>query len=111
MRMVIVGFGTVGQNLARILHSRQKQLLREFEFHPRIVAVVDRSAAMIDPRGLDLNTALTVKQAKGSVAQDPKLGRPGVDAKKVIEEVEAEVVLELTPTNMASLGCRISKPL
>jgi len=111
MRMVIVGFGTVGQNLARIFQSKEKQPLREFGFHPRIVAVVDRTGAMIDPKGLDLDSALAVKQAKGSVAQDLKLGRPSVDAKKVIEEVEAEAVLELTPTNMASLGCRISKPL
>jgi len=101
MRMVIVGFGTVGQNLARILQSKEKQLLRDFGFHPRIVAVVDRSGALIDPRGLDLNAALTVKQTRGSVAQDPELGRPGVGAKEVIEEVEAEAVLELTPTNIA----------
>jgi len=38
MRMVIVGFETVGQNLARILQSKEKQLLREFGFHTRIVA-------------------------------------------------------------------------
>jgi homoserine dehydrogenase len=101
MRMVVVGFGTVGQNLARILQSKEKQLLREFGFHPRIVAVVDRSGAMIDPRGLDLNRALTVKQTRGSVAQDSKLGLQGANAKEVIEGVEAEVVLELTPTNIA----------
>jgi len=101
MRMVVAGFGTVGQNLARILQSKEKQLLREFGFHPRIVAVVDRSGAMIDPRGLDLNRALTVKRTKGSVAQDPQFGRPEMDAKEVIEGVEAEVVLELTPTNIA----------
>jgi len=101
MRMVVVGFGTVGQNLARVLQSKEKQLLREFGFHPRIVAVVDRSGAMIDPRGLDLNRALTVKQTRGSVAQDSELGLQGANAKEVIEGVEAEVVLELTPTNIA----------
>jgi len=101
VRIVIVGFGTVGQNLARIFKSKEKQLLREFGFHPRIVAIVDRIGAMIDARGLDLNRALTVKQMKGSVAQDPELGRLGMDAKEVIESVEAEAVLELTPTNIA----------
>jgi len=100
MRMVIVGFGTVGQNVARLLQSKEKQLLIEFGFHPRIVAVVDRRGAMIDPRGLDLNRVLTVKQTRGSVAQDPERGLLGADAKEVIEEVEAEVVLELTPTNI-----------
>ena len=101
MRMVIVGFGTVGQNVARVLQSKGEQLLREFGFRPRILAVVDRSGAMIDARGLDLNRALTVKQTKGSVAQDSELGLPGAKAKEVIEGVEAEVVLELTPTNIA----------
>jgi len=101
MRMIIVGFGTVGQNLARILQSKENQLLREFGFHPRVVAVVDRGGGMIDPKGLDLNRALTVKRTGGSVAQDPELGRPKVHAKEVIEGVEAEAVLELTPTNIA----------
>jgi len=100
MRMIIVGFGAVGQNLARILQSRENQLLREFGFHPRVVAVVDRGGAMIDPKGLDLNKALEVKQAKGSVAQHPNLGRPKLDLKEVVEGVEAEAVVELTPTNM-----------
>jgi len=101
MRMIIVGFGTVGQSLARILQSKEEQLLIEFGFHPRIVALVDRTGAMIDPGGLDLNRAVTVKQKTGSVAQDTKLGRQGMDAKEVIESVEAEAVLELTPSNMA----------
>jgi homoserine dehydrogenase len=100
MRMVVIGFGTVGQNVARILQSKEKRLLREFGFRPRIVAVVDRGGAMIDPKGLDLNRVLTVKQTKGSVAQDPELGRPREGAKEVIDGVEAEAVLELTPTNM-----------
>jgi len=100
MRMVIVGFGTVGQDVARVLQSKEKQLLREFGFRPRIVAVVDTSGAMIDSRGIDLNRALTVKRTKGSVAQDQKLGLPGANAKEVIEGVEAEAVLELTPTNI-----------
>jgi homoserine dehydrogenase len=100
MRIIMIGFGTVGQNLAKILESKKKQLLREFGFHPRIVAVVDTTGAMIDPKGLDSNRTLAVKQAKGSVAQDPELGRLGMDAQEVIERVEAEVVLELTPTRI-----------
>jgi len=100
MRMVIIGFGTVGQNVATVLQSKENQLLREFGFRPRIVAVVDRGGAMIDARGIDLNRALTVKRTKGSVAQDQKLGLPGANAKEAIEGVEAEAVLELTPTNI-----------
>jgi len=100
MRLIMVGFGTVGQNLAKMLESKKRELLTEFGFHPRIVAAVDTTGAMIDPKGIDLNRALAVKQAKGSVAQDSKLGRLGMDAQEVIEEVEAEVVLELTPTKI-----------
>ncbi len=100
MRMVIVGFGTVGQNVARVLQSKENKLLREFGFRPRIVAVVDRGGAMIDQKGLDLNRAMTVKLTKGSVAQDMDLGLPGANAKEVIEKVDAEAVLELTPSNI-----------
>jgi len=100
MRMIIIGFGTVGQNLARILHSQERRLLREFGFYPRIVAVVDSRGAAVDTKGLDLKRTLTIKQMKGSVARDPELGCAGVDPKEIIEKVEAEAVLELTPTNV-----------
>jgi len=100
MRMIIIGFGTVGQNLARILHSQERRLLREFGFYPRIVAVVDSRGAAVDTKGLDLKRTLTIKQMKGSVARDPELGCAGADPKEIIEKVEAEAVLELTPTNV-----------
>jgi len=101
MRMIIVGFGTVGQNLVKILHSKERQLLKEFGFWPRVVAVVDSCGAAVDPKGLDLKRTLAVKQTKGSVARDPEFGRAGADPREIIEKVEAEAVLELTPTNVA----------
>jgi homoserine dehydrogenase len=100
MRIVLVGFGTVGQNLAKIIESKSRQLLSDYGFHPRIVAVVDRAGAMIDPKGLDLNRILEVKHAKGSVAHDSELGQLGMNGQEVIESVESESVLELTPTRI-----------
>jgi len=100
MRLIMIGFGTVGQNLARIIDLRKNELLNDFGLNPRIVAIVDTGGAVIDQTGLDINRALTVKKAKGSVAEDPEHGRQSIDAMEVIERVDAEVVLELTPTKI-----------
>ena len=99
MRLIIVGFGIVGQNLAKIIERKKMELLSEFGFRPRIVAIVDAAGAMIDSQGLDLDGALSVKK-KGSVAHDPELGHLMMGAQEVIENIEAESVVELTPTKM-----------
>lgn len=101
MRLIMIGFGTVGQNLARIIDLRKNELLNHFGLNPRIVAIVDTGGAAIDPTGLDIKNALATKQTKGSVAEDPEHGRHSLDAMQVIEGVDAEVVLEMTPTKIS----------
>ncbi len=96
----MIGFGTVGQNLVKILESKKKTLQKEFGISPRVVAVADTGGAMIDPEGLDLNRVLGVKLESGSVAKDPTLGHLGMNPRELIQNTEAEVVLELTPTKI-----------
>ncbi len=100
MRIILVGYGVVGRSLTSILIRRQNETVRDYGFNPKIVAIVDKGGAVINPRGLDLERIAAVKKLKGTVAADPELGHPKMQPLTAVEEIEAEVVVEMTPTNV-----------
>jgi homoserine dehydrogenase len=99
MRLAIVGFGNLGRGLARVLIEKSEFLRRTQGLIPRVVAVVDEHGAAVDEDGLDLRRLLRVAERKGMVAAHPK-GKRGKSALEIIEGTEADVVFELTPTNI-----------
>jgi homoserine dehydrogenase len=100
MRIIMVGWGVVGQSFAKILLRRKKELVKNYGFHPRVVAIVDKGGAATNPKGLDLEQMLSLKAEKRTVATNSTNGRLGWSALDVIESVEAEAVVEVTPTNI-----------
>ena len=88
----------VGQSLAKLLLSRLPDLYGQYGMKPRIVACVDNTGSAISPAGLDLEKLLKVKKAKGSVGSYSQSQR--FDPIHVIESVEAEIMIECTPTNL-----------
>jgi len=96
----LVGWGVVGQSLAQIFLARKKELGKKYGFRPRIVAIVDKKGAAINPKGLDLEQMLTLKKEKGTVSASSQYGRVGMSALETIESVEAEAIVEVTPTNI-----------
>jgi homoserine dehydrogenase len=99
MRIILIGYGVVGQGLTSILQRRHAETVKDYGFNPKIVAVVDKDGAAINPRGLSLAKLEALKK-KGSVSEDTEFGHPKMSALDVIESVEAEVVVEATPTNV-----------
>jgi homoserine dehydrogenase len=99
MRIILIGYGVVGQGLTSILLRGRSENLKDYGFNPKIVAVVDRGGAAINPKGVNLEKMLAYKK-KGSVADVPEFGHPKLSPLEVIESVEAEVVVEATPTNV-----------
>ncbi len=95
-----MGWGVVGQSFAQIITQRKKELAKKYGFRPRIVAIVDKKGAAINPKGLDLEEMLTLKKDKGTVATSSQYGRPDMTALEAIETVEAETIVEVTPTNI-----------
>jgi homoserine dehydrogenase len=99
MRVIIVGYGVVGQALTSILINRRLETVRDYGLNPKIVAVVDKGGAAINTQGLNLERLLVLKK-KGTVAADPQFGRPQASPLEIIESTEAEVVVEATSTNV-----------
>jgi homoserine dehydrogenase len=99
LRLIVLGFGVVGQSFAKLLLSRSADIYNMYGIKPRIVACVDSKGASISSTGLDLKRLLDVKKSRGSIEEyDNKSSR--LDSQSIIENVDAEVLLELTPTNL-----------
>jgi homoserine dehydrogenase len=100
LRVVLVGFGVVGQSFAKLLLSRAADLYTQHGMKPRIVACVDNKGSAIAPAGLDLKRLLAAKK-KGTVGMYEK-SADGFGPLQVIENVDAEVVVEATPTDLTT---------
>ena len=101
MRVIIVGFGVVGQSFAKLLLSRSADLYSQHGIKPRVVACVDNGGSAVAPAGLDLQRLLDAKKVNGTVGAYQR-GGGKFNPMQIIESVDAEVVLECTPTNLTS---------
>lgn len=100
LKIILLGFGSVGQGFARVLDVKLDFLVRNYKVHPMLVAIVDRGGAAVGANGLDPARAIEVKRTKKTVAGYPKCGKPGMTGLEVLESVEADVAIEATPTNI-----------
>jgi len=98
MRIILCGFGVVGQSFAKLLESRSEDLYARYGLKPRIVGVFDRKGCAMDPSGLDTSKLIDVKKKYGSVNRysDTENNASGTE---IINNLEAEVLIETTESN------------
>ena len=89
----------MAQALARILHQDRARLVKEYGFEPVVTTIIDSQGYCADPAGLNLETALVVKQKQGTVRKYPGQGRRLSEPSEIISREEAEVLVETTPSN------------
>ena len=100
MRLVLIGFGNLGRGLSRALIEKARFLRANYGLAPRVVAAVDEYGAAVDEKGLKLERLLRAAEKSKTVAAYPGKGKRKKSALEVIDDVEADVVFELTPTNI-----------
>ena len=100
MRIILVGFGVVGKSVSTVLAKRYVEKVKDYGFNPKIVAIADIDGAVINPRGLSPEKLAEIRQRGFPISKDPEFGHPGMSVSDVIESVEAEVVVEVTPVNI-----------
>jgi len=98
LRLILCGFGVVGQSLAKLLESRYEDLYARFGIKPRIVGVIDTKGSAVKTSGLDLKKLLDVKKEFGTVKKysPTKNNLSGVD---LIKNLDADVLIETTASN------------
>ncbi|MCD7782048.1 MAG: homoserine dehydrogenase [Methanosphaera sp.] len=100
MRLCILGFGAVGQGVAKVIQSKHEELIERYTLDLVVTAIADRSGAAINPDGLDLDVALNVKDETGKLAQYPEYGVADIDGLEVLDRCEYDTLVEVTPTNI-----------
>lgn len=103
MRIILVGFGTVGQGFAEILRDKADSLSSKQGLDAQIVGVVTGSSGMLyHPDGLNTDALLDAK-ATGDFANYPasnSLKRDFEDGIDLIQHAQADVLIEASPTNL-----------
>jgi len=98
LRIILCGFGVVGQSLAKLLDSRAEDLYAQYGIKPRIVGVFDSKGSAVDSSGLDLSKLMSEKKKSGTVKNYSKTKNKmsGVD---MIHSIDADVLIETTASN------------
>jgi homoserine dehydrogenase len=99
-RLALIGFGNVGQGFAQILRERGEMLASQYGARLVIVAVSDLlKGSLYNPQGLDPAALLEAVGATGRLDSVPAPQR-GWDALRTIRESSADVVVELSYTDL-----------
>jgi homoserine dehydrogenase len=88
MRVAILGFGSVGQGVARMLGEKNLPLT--------LTALADSKGGIIDPVGISIPEAFSRKAKTGSC------GKPGVTALDIVSSDAYDILVEVTPTNIGT---------
>jgi homoserine dehydrogenase len=100
LRIILIGYGIVGQSFTKLLLSKLVDLYNIYGMKPRIVACVDNKGSAIDTSGLDIQRLLEIKKNKGTVGEYNRNKTSRLEPLQIIENIDAEIVMELTPTNL-----------
>jgi homoserine dehydrogenase len=99
-RLALIGFGNVGQGFAQILRDRGDWLAKRFGLRLSIVAVNDmQRGSLYAPDRLDPQALLSAIETVGHLNDLPATHH-GWDVHQTITDSNADVVLELTYTNL-----------
>jgi len=98
LRIILCGFGVVGQSLVKLFDSRSEDLYAKYGLKPRVVGVFDSKGSAVDPAGLNFNKLIDVKKKFGTVKNytDIKNSMSGID---MLKNVDADVLIETTASN------------
>ena len=102
MRIILIGFGVVGQGLARILRDKAAELHARQRFTAQIVGVATATKGVLyHPLGLDIEALLRAADSGSFDAypDDAQLQRDW-DARTLIGAADADVLVEASPTDL-----------
>jgi homoserine dehydrogenase len=98
--LILRGLGNVGRSFLELIPTQAEVLASRYGIALSVVAVADSGGAAIDQGGLDVGSLIATKQARRSVAGLDGVGVPGMSVVDMARQVEGDVLLESTLTNL-----------
>jgi len=104
-RIILCGFGRVGRAFAALLQEKHEAVRSVYQLDLGIAAVVDIGGAVLAPHSLrviPLPALLAHVAAGGPVERFADFGLPEARGETVIENLDADLLVEATPTNLTT---------
>ena len=98
MRIILCGFGVVGQSLVKLFDSRAEDLYAKYGLKPRVVAVFDSKGSAVDKSGLDFDKLVNTKKKFGTVKNYANI-KNKMTGVEILKNIEADVLIETTASN------------
>jgi homoserine dehydrogenase len=94
LRILIVGFGNVGQSLAKLLIRKRGEMKKGKIPEIKVVGILDSKTQVIESEGVNIASALKRKEINGQVGIERRS-----DFNEILDSSDPDVVVELTRTN------------
>ncbi len=103
-RIILIGCGTVGQGFLEIIDRKAEFLRDQFDFEPKVVAITDQlKGTVVVPDGLQPRKVLALLNEGKKLNEYPGPKQKTdeyVEPLDLIEQVEAEIMAEMTYTDI-----------
>lgn len=101
IKLILIGFGCVGQEFARVLSEKHDKFSRCFGVEFSVTAITTgKRGSLVNPKGIDPESTLAWLHDHGSFTGH--LDFSELNSIQIIQSVEADVVVELSPLNITS---------
>jgi len=100
VRLLLVGLGNLGRRFCDLLVQKGPEVEARYGLRLVLVGAADSRGWAYDPAGLDPARVAALKEAGGSVADIPGVGRPARPAAELIAQAEADLLCEASPVNL-----------
>ena len=98
-KVIIMGFGAVGQGVADALFMKKELIKEKTGFEVKVVAAADSSSSAISAEGLDEKLLVDTKKNEGKLSAYPEFGS-NKNGAEILDAVEYDCLIEATPTNI-----------
>lgn len=99
MRLLLLGFGTVGQGLAELILKKGDEISKSYGFDITVVGISDMlKGSIYNPKGIDLKAALELVKKNEKIDSMP--GKYAGDALSMIKSADADMMIEMTYTDI-----------
>ncbi|MBN2251277.1 MAG: homoserine dehydrogenase [Candidatus Altiarchaeota archaeon] len=97
VNLIIVGFGTIGKGVLEVLRLKHRHMKDRYGADLRVKAVCEINGSLVNEKGIDTASALRHAE-RGRLKSHPDWRNKR--SLEVMEELDADIVLELTPGNV-----------
>ena len=98
-RVIIMGFGAVGQGVANAISLKKDLIKEKTGVAVKVVAAADSSSSAISADGLDEKLLVETKEKEGNLSAYPEFGSDK-NGEDVLDAVDYDCLIEATPTNI-----------